>query len=73
MDWIKKNYDLYSKLIAGAIHGKPIGGVISSEVKTPVKNEKNPPVPAGYTPDKNNVPYKKKLVITQLPMLKVIT
>ncbi len=30
-------------------------------------------MPAGYTLDKNNVPYKKRLVITQLPMLKVIT
>ncbi|MBO8751165.1 N-acetylmuramoyl-L-alanine amidase, partial [Staphylococcus aureus] len=29
MDWIKKNYDLYSKLIAGAIHGKPIGGLVA--------------------------------------------
>ena len=27
-------------------------------------------MPAGYTLDKNNVPYKKELVITQLPMLK---
>ncbi|HDE0811492.1 TPA: N-acetylmuramoyl-L-alanine amidase, partial [Staphylococcus aureus] len=60
MDWIKKNYDLYSKLIAGAIHGKPIGGVVASNVKAPVKNDKNPPVPAGYTLDKNNVPYKKE-------------
>lgn len=60
MDWIKKNYDLYSKLIAGAIHGKPIGGVVASEVKPPVKNEKNPPVPAGYTLDSKGVPYKKE-------------
>ncbi len=29
-------------------------------VKTPAKNEKNSPVPAGYTLDKNNVPYKKE-------------
>ncbi len=43
-----------------------------SNVKTPAKNEKNSPVPAGYTLDKNNVPYEE-LVITQLPMLKVIT
>ncbi|CAC6501660.1 TPA: N-acetylmuramoyl-L-alanine amidase [Staphylococcus aureus] len=60
MDWIKKNYDLYSKLIAGAIHGKPIGGLVAGNVKTSAKNQKNPPVPAGYTPDKNNVPYKKE-------------
>lgn len=37
-----------------------IGGVVASEVKTPAKKEKNPPVPAGYTLDKNNVPYKKE-------------
>ncbi|HEG8618615.1 TPA: SH3 domain-containing protein, partial [Staphylococcus aureus] len=60
MDWIKKNYDLYSKLIAGAIHGKPIGGLVAGNVKTSAKNKKNPPVPAGYTLDKNNVPYKKE-------------
>lgn len=40
MDWIKKNYDLYSKLIAGAIHGKPIGGLVASEVKAPVKTKR---------------------------------
>lgn len=27
MDYIKQNYDKYAKDIAGAIHGKPIGGV----------------------------------------------
>ena len=41
MDWIKKNYDLYSKLIAGAIHGKPIGGLVASEVKAPVKTKES--------------------------------
>lgn len=40
MDWIKKNYDLYSKLIAGAIHGKPIGGLVAGNVKTSAKNQK---------------------------------
>ncbi len=40
MDWIKKNYDLYSKLIAGAIHGKPIGCLVAGNVKTSAKNQK---------------------------------
>ncbi|HAR6167696.1 TPA: CHAP domain-containing protein [Staphylococcus pseudintermedius] len=31
MDYIKKNYDKYAKDIAGAIHGKPIGGAPASK------------------------------------------
>lgn len=40
MDWIKKNSEKYSKLIAGAIHGKPIGGVVASSKKSKHKDEK---------------------------------
>ncbi|MDM5479553.1 amidase, partial [Staphylococcus aureus] len=36
------------------------GGLVAGNVKTSAKNQKNPPVPAGYTLDKNNVPYKKE-------------
>ncbi|EEV81730.1 LOW QUALITY PROTEIN: phage amidase, partial [Staphylococcus aureus A6224] len=55
----------------GYFYWKCVSGI--SNVKTPAKNEKNSPVPAGYTLDKNNDRIKKRLVITQLPMLKVIT
>ncbi|NBL48040.1 amidase, partial [Streptococcus equi] len=40
MDWIKKNSDKYAKLIAGAIHGKPIGGVVASKQKATHKKDK---------------------------------
>ena len=60
MDWIKKNSEKYSKLIAGAIHGKPIGGVVASSKKSKHKDEKSPAIPKGYELDKNGVPYKKK-------------
>ncbi|WP_370695611.1 MAP domain-containing protein, partial [Staphylococcus aureus] len=36
----------------GYFYWKCVSG--SSNVKTPAKKEKNPPVPAGYTLDKNN-------------------
>nr|HCD1019402.1 amidase [Staphylococcus aureus] len=42
----------------GYFYWKCVSGI--SNVKTPAKNEKNSPVPAGYTLDKNNVPYKKE-------------
>ncbi|REI16741.1 N-acetylmuramoyl-L-alanine amidase [Staphylococcus felis] len=60
MDWIKKNYKTYSKLIAGAIHGKPINGLPASSKKVSTKNDKKPVVPTGYKLDKNGVPYKKE-------------
>lgn len=60
MDWIKKNSEKYSKLIAGAIHGKPIGGVVASSKKSKHKDEKSPAIPKGYELDKNGVPYKKE-------------
>lgn len=37
MDYLKKNYDAFSKELAGAINGKPIGGAPSG--KSPTKNE----------------------------------
>lgn len=49
MDWIKKNYDLYSKLIAGAIHGKPIGGLVAGNVKTSAKTKKSTSASRLYT------------------------
>lgn len=60
MDWIKKNSKKYAKLISGAIHGKPIGGVVASSKKPKPKDEKKPVVPNGYVLDKNGVPYKKE-------------
>ncbi|NFV93225.1 amidase [Staphylococcus aureus] len=42
----------------GYFYWKCVSGI--SNVKTPAKNEKNSPVPAGYTLDKNNIPYKKE-------------
>ena len=46
-------------MIAGAIHGKPIGGVVASSKKPKSKDEKKPVVPNGYVLDKNGIPYKK--------------
>lgn len=60
MDWIKKNADYYAKLLAGAIHGKPIGGQPASSKKATSKVTNNIPCPAGYTIDKDGVPYKKE-------------
>lgn len=60
MDWIKKNYLAYSKQLASAIHGKPIGGTVAGNVKPVATTPKNPVCPAGYTLDKNGVPYKKE-------------
>ena len=37
MDYLKKNYDAFSKELAGAINGKPIGGTPAG--KSPTKNE----------------------------------
>ena len=73
MDWIKKNSKKYAKLIAGAIHGKPIGGVVASSKKPKSKDEKKPVVPNGYVLDKNGIPYKKRVANIQLRLLKVIT
>ncbi|EGQ3293761.1 N-acetylmuramoyl-L-alanine amidase [Staphylococcus pseudintermedius] len=60
MDYIKKNSDKYAKDIAGAIHGKPIGGTAGGAKKAKPKQDKKPPVPTGYKLDKNGVPYKKE-------------
>ena len=43
MNYLKKNYDAFSKELAGAIHGKPINGTPSGQTPTkpePVKNKK---------------------------------
>lgn len=60
MNWIKKNSDKYSKLIAGAIHGKPIGGVVASKQKATHKKDDVVAVPKGYKINDKGVPYKKK-------------
>lgn len=62
MNWIKKNHKLYSKLLAGAIHGKPIGGTPGGKqsAKPVNKNDKKPNVPQGYKLNDKNVPYKKE-------------
>lgn len=60
MNWIKKNSDKYSKLIAGAIHGKPIGGVVASKQKATHKKDDVVAVPKGYKINDKGVPYKKE-------------
>lgn len=60
MDWIKKNYLAYSKTLASAIHGKPIGGVVAGSKKPKPKTKPKQVCPPGYTYDKNGVPYKKE-------------
>lgn len=56
----KKNSDKYSKLIAGAIHGKPIGGVVASKTKSYSQKDDVVAVPKGYKINDKGVPYKKK-------------
>lgn len=60
MNWIKKNHKLYAKLLAGAIHGKPIGGTPAGKVKP--KSEPKPPIktPNGYKLNSKGIPYKNE-------------
>lgn len=61
MDWIKKNSNKYAKLIAGAIHGSPIGGVVASKKKSSSKKLNVPKtIPSGYKLNNKGIPYKKE-------------
>lgn len=55
MDYLKKNYDDFSKALAGAIHDAPIYGASASKDKLPPK--KDVPKPSSKSGWKVNTPY----------------
>lgn len=61
MDYLKKNYDDFSKALAGAIHDAPIGGTSAGKAKTPAKKEvAKPTTNSGWKVNKYGTYYKSE-------------
>lgn len=61
MDYLKKNYDDFSRAIAGAIHDAPIGGTSAGKDKLPPKKDvPQPSKNSGYKVNKYGTYYKSE-------------